>query len=286
MQSCVLFMCRFWNVELLLLFLLNIENSGILKITFLGTGTSMGVPMIACDCEVCRSANPKDKRTRSSVKIEIDELVIVIDAGPDFRQQMLASKTLRLDAILFTHEHKDHTAGLDDVRAFNWINRQPTLLYGENALLKALKQEYAYAFLEKDDRYPGVPELIVHEISEAPFQVFNVPVTPIRVYHHLMPVMGFRLGNFGYVTDASEIPDESIENLIGVETLVINALRIEEHISHFNLQQALEIIQKIQPQKAYLTHISHHLGFHNDISKILPENVFLGYDGLEVEVRE
>ncbi len=255
-----------------------------MKITFLGTGTSMGVPMIACDCDVCRSKDRKDKRKRSSVKIEIGNHVFVIDAGPDFRQQMLDSDTMQLDAILFTHEHKDHTGGLDDVRAFNWINKQPIHLYGEERVLQTLQKEYAYAFKSKEEKYPGVPELELNTITEEPFEVFGQKIQPIRVYHHLMPVLGFRIGNFSYVTDASQIPEVSHELIKGTEVLVINALRIKEHISHFNLEQALEMIRRIAPIRAYIVHISHHMGFHEEVSKSLPPNVFLGYDGLVVNL--
>jgi len=244
----------------------------------------MGVPMIACDCEVCRSADPKDKRTRSSVKIETNDRTIVIDSGPDFRQQMLASDTRDLDAILFTHEHKDHIAGLDDVRAFNWINKKPALLYGESRVLEALKQEFSYAFKNEDEKYPGVPELTLYEINEQDlFSVIDVPVIPIRAFHHRLPVLGFRIGDFSYVTDASRIPSESMEKLRGSEILVINGLRIDEHISHFNLEQAVAIIRELAPGRAYITHISHHMGFHKESSKLLPANTFLAYDGLCVE---
>jgi phosphoribosyl 1,2-cyclic phosphate phosphodiesterase len=242
----------------------------------------MGIPMIACDCAVCKSADPKDKRSRSSVKIETDQQVIVIDSGPDFRQQMLQSNTLQLDAILYTHEHKDHTAGLDDVRAFNWINHQPVSLYGEKKVLSALKQEFAYAF--KEDPYPGVPDLVLHEIGEQPFYFAGIKIIPIRVYHHRMEVLGFRIGDFSYITDASSIPPESMQLLQGTKWLVVNGLRIKEHFSHFNLEQALEVIRQIAPQKAYITHISHHMGLHRQVSEQLPANVFLAWDGLVVDV--
>ncbi|MGQ1890555.1 MBL fold metallo-hydrolase [Thermophagus sp. OGC60D27] len=254
-----------------------------MKIKFLGTGTSMGVPMIACDCNVCHSRDPRDKRTRSSLKIETEESTIVIDSGPDFRQQMLASETKRLNAILFTHEHKDHTGGLDDVRAFNWINNEPVRLFAEKRTLNALKQEYSYAF--EENKYPGVPELILNEIKDNnEFYVCGLKVIPVRVYHHLMPITGFRIGEFSYITDASSIPDYSMEKLKECDVLVINALRIREHISHFNLSQALKIIDELKPRQAFLTHISHHLGFYSDISQKLPGNVKLAYDGLEFEI--
>lgn len=255
-----------------------------MKITLLGTGTSMGVPMIGCDCEVCRSADPRDKRLRSSVKIETGDHVIVIDSGPDFRQQMLTSKTKKLDAILFTHEHKDHTAGLDDVRAFNWINRQAINLYGEESTLKALKTEFSYAFKAMDEKYPGAPELILNHIGLGTFELYGEEIVPIRVYHHKMPVLGFRIRGFSYVTDASFIPDESIEKLKGSKILVINGLRIKDHISHFNLDQALRKIMQINPGKAYITHMSHNIGLHAETSEKLPPNVFLGEDGLELEI--
>ena len=243
----------------------------------------MGVPMIACDCGVCHSSDIRDKRTRSSVKIEYQGSTLVIDSGPDFRQQMLVSETKQLDAILFTHEHKDHTGGLDDVRAFNWINQKPVNLFAEKRTLNALKTEYAYAFADK--KYPGVPELVLNEIKDNNiFYASGIEVIPIRVYHHLLPVTGFRLGNFSYITDASRIPDESMTKLKGSEVLVINALRIERHVSHFNLSQALTVIKELKPRQAYLTHISHHLGFYSEISQMLPKNVALAYDGLKLEI--
>ncbi|PWD98334.1 MBL fold metallo-hydrolase [Marinilabilia rubra] len=255
-----------------------------MKVTLLGTGTSMGVPMIACDCKVCKSKDPRDKRLRSSVKIEMGNHVIVVDAGPDFRQQMLASQTKKLDAILFTHEHKDHTAGLDDVRAFNWINRQAVNLYGEEPTLNALKNEFSYAFKAMDEKYPGAPELVLNKIERRPFPLFGEEILPIRVYHHKMPVLGFRIRNFSYITDASYIPDESIEKLKGSKVLVINGLRIKNHISHFNLEQALVMIEQINPEKAYITHMSHNIGLHAETSEKLPPNVFLGQDGLEIDL--
>lgn len=244
----------------------------------------MGVPMIACNCEVCCSSDSRDKRTRSSVKIENNGQIIVIDAGPDFRQQMLTSHTKRLNTILFTHEHKDHTAGLDDVRAFNWINGEPSGLYGEERTLLALRKEYSYAFKSEEEKYPGVPELLLNKIGLEPFEAAGMNIIPVRVFHHKMPVLGFRIDDFCYVTDASLIPEDSKELIRNTKILVINALRIEPHISHFSLKQALEVIEELQPERAYLTHISHHMGLHSEVSKHLPPNVFLGYDGLELEI--
>jgi phosphoribosyl 1,2-cyclic phosphate phosphodiesterase len=218
------------------------------------------------------------------VKIEIDNHIIVIDAGPDFRQQMLNSKTKKLDAILFTHAHKDHTGGLDDVRAFNWISGKPVSLYGEESTLNALKKEYSYAFKDKNEKYPGVPDLKLYRIGEEPFSVCGQTIIPIRVYHHLMPVMSFRIGDFSYVTDASRIPDESMDKLKGTKILVINGLRKEEHVSHFNLDQAVEVCQALKPGQAYITHMSHNIGLHAEVSKQLPPNIFLGYDGLELVI--
>lgn len=255
-----------------------------MKITFLGTGTSMGVPMIACDCNVCQSTDSKDKRTRSSVKIEMNGKVIVVDTGPDFRQQMLSSNTQRLNAILYTHEHKDHTAGLDDVRAFNWINREPAYLYGENRTLEALKKEFSYAFKDKEEKYPGAPELFLNEIGLNAFEAAGCKVQPVRAFHHKMPVLGFRIGDFSYVTDASYIPEESMKLLRNSKVLVLNALRIKPHVSHFSLEQAIEVIQELAPERGYFTHISHQMGFHDEVSKHLPPNIHLGYDGLEIEI--
>ncbi len=253
-----------------------------MKVTFLGTGTSMGVPMIACNCAVCNSKDPNDQRSRSSVKIEVDGQVLVIDTGPDFRQQMLQSNTRQLNAVLFTHEHRDHTAGLDDVRAFILLNGHSMPLYAERRVLDALKQEFDYAF--KELRYPGLPRFELHEIALQPFYVGDTQMIPVRVCHHLLPVLGFRIGDFSYITDANRIPEESMQLLKGTKCLVINGLRIKEHISHFNLQQALEVIEQIDPQKAYITHISHQMGLHREVSASLPSGVFLAYDGLVVEV--
>ncbi len=242
----------------------------------------MGVPMIACNCAVCISKDTKDKRNRSSVKIDAGGQVLVIDTGPDFRQQMLQSNTRQLNALLFTHEHKDHTAGLDDVRAFNRLNNGSMPLYAERRVLEALKKEFSYAFQEH--HYPGLPRFLVHEITTKPFYFRDTLITPIRVYHYQLPVLGFRIGDFSYITDANRIPEESMQLLRGTKCLVINGLRVKEHISHFNLKQALEVIEQINPEAAYITHISHNMGLHREVSAILPPGVFLAWDGLVVEV--
>lgn len=252
------------------------------KITFLGTGTSQGVPVILCACGVCLSANVKDKRLRCSVKVEVEGKVIIIDTGPDFREQMLRSKTTRIDAILYTHEHKDHIAGLDDVRPYNFIGGQHIDVYATEQVEEALKREFSYAFAK--EKYPGVPELTIHKIANNIFEAAGTHVTPIQAMHAEMPVLGFRIGNFCYITDANFITPEELEKAKGCDVFVINALRRETHYSHFNLEQALEIITEVKPKTAYLTHISHRLGLHDDLEYELPENVFISYDGLEIMI--
>ncbi|MBX7095578.1 MAG: MBL fold metallo-hydrolase [Flavobacteriales bacterium] len=253
-----------------------------MKVTFLGTGTSQGIPVIACDCEVCTSADPKDNRLRTSVMIEAQEKVIVIDTGPDFRQQMLRHQVKHLDAVLFTHEHKDHVAGLDDVRAFNFRQKSKIDIYGTVEVHNALKREFHYAF--SDFKYPGVPELNLVEIENKPFSIQGIEIDPVRVMHYKMPVFGFRIGNFSYITDAKTISAGEMNKLKGTEILVLNALRREDHISHFTLAEALEVIQKINPVRAYLTHLSHLMGKHEVVREELPPNVDLAYDGLVLEI--
>jgi len=256
---------------------------GKLKVTFLGTGTSQGVPVIACDCPVCQSKNDKDKRLRSSILIEKGNTKIVIDTGPDFRYQMLRAKVKRLDAVLFTHAHKDHTAGMDDIRSFNYLQHSAMPVYCEELVLKSLKNEFAYVF--EDDKYPGVPEIEPHIIlPDNSYKVGNIEFHTIRVMHAHLPVMAFRINNFAYITDANYIEPTSLNRLQGLDVLVINALRKKHHVSHFNLQEALEVIEKLKPKKAYLTHISHLMGFHQEVSKELPANVELAHDMLEVTI--
>ena len=252
-----------------------------MKVTFLGTGTSQGIPVIACNCETCKSKDSKDKRLRTSILIESDSTAIIIDTGPDFRQQMLRENIIKLDAVLYTHEHRDHIAGLDDVRAFNFVNQQAMDVYGEERVIRALKYEFPYIFAEK--KYPGVPQISVHEISNFDFMVNDLTITPIRVMHYRLPILAFRIGDLAYVTDADFISEEEKEKLIGTKYLIINALRKEKHISHFNLEQALEVIRQLSPKKAFLTHLSHQMGQSEVIQKELPPNVFVSYDGLKFD---
>jgi len=253
-----------------------------MKITFLGTGTSQGVPVIACDCEVCLSKDNKDKRLRSSIMIEEKGKVIVVDTGPDFRQQMLREKVQKLDAVVFTHEHKDHIAGLDDVRAFNFKQKKDMDLYATPEVQTALIREFHYAFAEF--KYPGVPELALHTIDDDNFRIGDVELKPINVWHYKMPVKAFRINNFTYITDANRIEEKEIEKIKGSEVIVINALRKEKHISHFKLSEALELLEILKPKKAYLTHISHYLGKHEEVQKELPEYVQIAHDGLILNI--
>ena len=251
-----------------------------MKITFLGTGTSQGVPVIACDCNTCLSTDQHDKRLRTSILLEAEDSTLVIDAGPDFRQQMLREHVTRLDAILLTHEHKDHIAGLDDVRAFNYKSQDAIDIYSEERVQKVLKKDYSYVFSEY--QYPGIPKMRLNPIPEHAFTVKKIQVIPIRVFHYRLPVYGFRIGNFAYITDANYIPEESKEKLYGVKYLVINALRKEKHISHFSLREAIDFVREISPKKAFITHISHQMGLHKEISKELPAEILLAYDGLSL----
>jgi len=254
------------------------------KITFLGTGTSQGVPVIACECSVCASTDSKDKRLRTSLLLESNNVTLIFDAGPDFRQQALRENITKLDAILLTHEHKDHIAGLDDVRAFNHKSLSAIDIYSEERVQKAIRREYAYVFSKK--RYPGIPEMRLCTVTDNPFSINDVEILPIRTYHHKLPVYGFRVGDFAYITDANRVPEESMKKLIGIKCLVINALRKEKHISHFCLQEALELIKELSPEKTFITHISHQMGFHANVSKELPSGVYLAYDGLSVLINE
>jgi phosphoribosyl 1,2-cyclic phosphate phosphodiesterase len=249
-----------------------------LKITFLGTGTSQGIPVIACQCKVCTSPDKRDTRLRASLLIEVGSETIVIDTGPDFRQQMLTNKVNDISAVLFTHEHKDHVAGLDDVRPFNFIHKKAIEVYAEKRVQEALKREYAYVFAEY--RYPGIPRINMNIIENKDFKVGGVEITPVRAFHYKLPVFGFRIGDFCYLTDVKSIPQEEIVKLKGLKVLVLNALQKEEHISHMNLSEALELISMVNPEKAFLTHLNHRFGLHAIEETLLPEIVFIAYDNL------
>ena len=253
-----------------------------IEITFLGTGTSQGIPVIACNCPVCASSNSKDKRLRSSVLLKINSKNLVIDAGPDFRQQMLREKVNSLRAILLTHEHVDHIFGLDDIRSFNWFQKHPTDIYAEKRVQEAIKRIFNYVFA--DYKYPGIPKMKLHLIDNKPFEIDEIPIVPIRCFHHKLPVFGYRIGDLTYITDTNFIPEKELEKIAGSRVLIINVLRREKHISHFNQNEALEVIEKIKPEKAYLTHISHNFDIHQNIQKELPENVYAAYDGLRIEL--
>ena len=252
-----------------------------MKVYFLGTGTSQGIPVIGSNHEVCKSLNPKDKRLRVSVWVYTHNTSIVVDCGPDFRQQMLASKCTKIDAFLFTHEHADHTSGIDDIRPFNFRHGEIPI-YAHSRVIENLKKRFDYVF-ETENRYPGAPSVKPIEVlNNIPFTVGDIQVVPINAYHANLQVFGFKMNDFAYLTDVKTINSEEIEKIKGVKVLVINALREESHHSHLSLQEALDFVTLVQPEKAYLTHISHLLGFHDEVEKKLPSNVFLAYDNLEI----
>lgn len=253
-----------------------------LTIEFLGTGTSSGVPMIGCDCEVCSSIEKKDKRLRSSIFIKSEQTTVVVDTTPDFRYQMLRINNRKLDAVLYTHPHKDHLAGLDDIRAYNYLTKQPMHIYANTLTEEALRRDYYYAF--SDTKYPGVPELQLITIDRDPFLIGDIPVLPIEVLHHKMPVLGFRFGDFTYITDANKIEEREKEKIRGSKILVLNALRKQAHLSHFTLQEAIDLATELAVPEVYFTHISHQLGKHNNINAELPSHMQLAYDGLKLEL--
>jgi len=253
-----------------------------LKITFLGTGTSLGTPVIACNCPVCKSKNPKDKRLRSSVMIEIKDNVFIIDVGPDFRQQMLREKVTNLDALILTHEHIDHVGGLDDIRAFNLFLQKPIDIYARQRVLESIKKEFFYVF--DKNRYPGVPKVNLHIVENKTFTINNIKITPVDVLHYHLNIFGYRIDDFTYITDASYISKKEKEKIKGSKIIVLNALRKKEHYSHFNLSQSVEILKELKPEKGFLTHISHQMGFHNEVEKKLPDFIHLAYDGLKFKI--
>lgn len=253
-----------------------------MTVTFLGTGTSQGVPVIACDCEVCTSDDKRDKRLRTSILIEGRGQSIVVDSGPDFRYQMLRTNVKRLNAIVFTHEHKDHIAGLDDIRAFNYRQNGPIDVYADERVQMALKREFSYIF--DDFKYPGIPQLTLHTIGLQPFDIGKIRFTPIEVMHFKLPVLGFRINDFTYITDAKSVSDQEKGKIKGSKILVINALQKQDHISHFTFAEAIEFAKEIGAEKTYFTHISHRLGTHQAISSVLPAGIELAYDGLKLEI--
>jgi phosphoribosyl 1,2-cyclic phosphate phosphodiesterase len=254
-----------------------------MKVTFLGTGTSTGVPVLTCKCEVCRSLDYRDKRLRVSILIQYQGKNIIVDTGPDFRQQALRENLQSLEAVVFTHEHKDHTAGLDDVRPFNYLNGLKNCpIYAHARVLAQLKMEYFYAFSENP--YPGVPIITCNEIDNEPFEIAGLAFVPIQVMHHKLPVIGFRIGDFTYITDANFIEEKQLEKIYGTKILVLNALQRDPHISHFNLSEAIALSEKINSEKTYFTHISHKLGLHREVESELPAHIELAYDGLSFEI--
>ena len=253
-----------------------------LKITFLGTGTSTGIPMIACDCEVCTSTDKKDKRLRSSILVQSASTTLVVDTGPDFRCQMLREKVKKLDAVLFTHSHKDHLAGLDDVKAFNFFSKRSMDVYADAETEVAIRRDFYYAFSE--NQYPGIPQLALHPVTLEPFVIGDIPVVPIMVWHLNMPVFGYRFGNFTYITDANRIEDSEKAKIRGSETLVINALRKQKHVSHFTLGEAIDLVNELKVPRAWVTHLSHQMGLHAEVEKELPDGMHIAYDGLQLDI--
>lgn len=256
-----------------------------MKLTFLGTGTSMGVPVIACQCAVCQSTDIHDKHLRTSALIETDTGEnILIDIGPDFREQMLREKVMHLEGILITHAHRDHVGGLDDIRSFNYVQRRKMDLYCNREARIAIERDYHYIF--DYHQFPGLPEAVIHELTgDTPFTVGDTEVIPIKAMHKDLPVLGYRIGRIGYITDANHIEPKELDKLLGVELLVINALRKTKHFSHFCLPEALEIIEKVSPREAYLTHVSHEMGLYSEVDRELPQHVHIAYDGLKIETR-
>lgn len=253
-----------------------------ITLTFLGTGTSIGVPVIACNCPVCKSKDARDKRFRTSAMVRVNEQNIVIDCGPDFRFQMLKQNVEDIDAVIFTHEHRDHIAGLDDVRAFNYVLNKNIPIYGAHRVMEAIHTEFPYIF--EENRFFGAPQLTINEIDPTPFFIGNTEIIPIMVMHNKLLIMGYRINDLTYITDASYVAPEEIAKIKGTKVLVVNALRNSKHVSHFSLNEAISFIRQVQPERAYITHISHFLGLYEEVEKKLPEGIHLAYDNLVVEV--
>jgi len=253
-----------------------------MKISFLGTGTSQGIPVVACPCDVCKSTDPKDNRLRTSILIETNDKTFAIDAGPDFRYQMLREEVKNLDAIIITHSHKDHIGGLDDVRSFNYLQKKAMDIYATPFHQKEIKREYSYAFQESP--YPGVPSFNLIDLNDEPFYIGKSKITPLPVLHMTMEVMGFRIGDFAYITDTNYIPGNILPRLLDCKIIVLNALRKKKHPSHYNLEEAVKALTFLHPEKAYITHISHLMGFHNEVSNELPDFIELAYDGLKLKI--
>lgn len=253
-----------------------------MNVTFLGTGTSQGIPVIACNCKVCNSLDYRDIRTRTSIHIEVNNQSFVIDTGPDFRSQILRERILTLDAVIFTHQHRDHTAGLDEIRSFNFKQKADMPIFASKSVTKQLKEDFAYIF--SDSKYPGLPKIDCNEISNADFTIGPTTFSPIQVMHHKLPVFGFRINDFTYITDANHIPEEEKPKIYGSKVLVLNALQIKPHISHYNLEEAIDVVNELQPDKAYFTHISHNLGLHKHVESMLPNHIQLAYDGLKLKL--
>ena len=253
-----------------------------LDITILGSGTSTGVPLIGCDCEVCTSTNPKNKRLRISIKISSATTTVVIDTTPDFRYQMLRTNTTQIDAVVFTHPHRDHYAGLDDIRPFNYFSQKSMAIYANTLTQVAIKRDFYYAF--EKDKDAGLPEMILHTIDKDPFTIGDIPFTPIQVLHREMPVLGFRMGDFTYITDANFIPEMEMEKIKGSKVLILNALRKQTHPTHYNLEQALAVVANLDIPTVYFTHFSHQIGLHDEVEAFLPKGIHLAYDGLQFSV--
>ena len=253
-----------------------------MRLTFLGTGTSQGIPVVACDCDVCKSTDEKDKRLRSSVLIETEDKVFTIDAGPDFRQQMLRANVKRLDAVLLTHAHFDHIGGLDDVRSYNYLQKSSIDIYGNEMAINGLMHTFDYAF--KSLKYPGLPEFCTHRVAEAPFQIGEQIIVPIEVLHYRLPILGYRINDLVYLTDVKQIEPKQLDKIIGCKILIINALKKEDHFSHLTLKEALEVVEIVQPEQTYFTHISHFMGKHETVDAELLANVHLAYDGLVIDL--